>query len=137
MRRNLLFFCLACALACSCGGGGGPEEVAERFLGAYLDCDFARAQRMASEGVADQLWWRASQLTEADLEVLNGREGSVEVEAEETRMTGADSCLVWLRARDALLMDSIGQVARIGEGNFCVALKKGKGSNWKVTALNP
>lgn len=136
MRRNLLFFLLAFVLASSCSRDNDPERIAERFLASYLDCDFSRATKLASEGMKEMVSWRASNLTQADLDVLNARETPVEVEVGDVE-SYADSCVVTLKASDALLVDSISSTARIGEGRFRLILRKEKGSNWKVATLVP
>ena len=82
----------------------------------------------------DAVSWRASNLTQADLDVLNAREMPVEVEVDDVE-SFADSCVVTLKASNALLADSIGSTARVGEARFSMILRKGKGSNWKVATL--
>ena len=136
MRRNLLFFALAFVFASSCSQGNDAEQVAEQFLASYLDCDFSRASKFASAEMLDAISWRASNLTQADLDVLNEREMPVAVEVDDVE-SFADSCVVTLTASDALLVDSIGSTARVGEARFRMTLRKEKGSNWKVATLVP
>ena len=136
MRRNLLFFMLASALMLSCSGNKEPEQIAEHFLASYLDCDFSQASKFASPEMMDAISWRASNLTQADLDVLNERELPVAVEVEDVE-SFADSCVVTLKATDALLVDSIGSTARVGDARFRMIMRKEKGSNWKVATLVP
>ena len=136
MSRNLLFFLLAFVLATSCSRDSDPEQIAERFLASYLDCDFSRATKLATEEMKDAVSWRASNLTQADLDVLNAREMPVEVEVDDVE-SFADSCVVTLKASNALLADSIGSTARVGDARFRMILRKEKGSNWKVATLVP
>ena len=117
----------------SCREKSSSERVAESFLMAYLDCRFAEAERVASPEVVEQMRWRASQLTQADLELLAKNESQVSTEDLEVY---DDSCIVYLKASDALLLDSIGQSGHIGDRHYIVVLKKEKGRNWLVTALN-
>ena len=134
MSRNLLFFLLAFVLATSCSRDSDPEQIAERFLASYLDCDFSRATKLATEDMKDAVSWRASNLTQADLDVLNAREMPVEVEVDDVE-SFADSCVVTLKASNALLADSIGSTAHVGDARFRMILRKEKGSNWKVATL--
>lgn len=136
MSRNLLFFLLAFVFAASCSRDSDPEQIAERFLASYLDCDFSRATKLATEDMRDAITWRASNLTQADLDVLNAREMPVEVEVDDVE-SFADSCVVTLKASNALLADSIGSTARVGDACFRMILRKEKGSNWKVATLVP
>lgn len=135
MHLRRLFVLVLSLLLCSCDEKQMPQEVAEDFLSAYLDCRFAAAEKLAVQEMAEQLRWRASQLTQAEVEMLAEQaEASVTTDAVEE---DGDDCLVWLTATDALLLDSIGQPGHVGEARYRVRLKKGNGSNWKVTAVSP
>ncbi len=132
MQRILVLLTLVLLLA-SCHEKSSSERVAESFLEAYLDCRFAEAERVASPEMVEQMRWRASQLTQTDLDLLAGNESHVSTENVEVC---DDSCIVYLKASDALLLDSIGQPGRIGDRHCIVVLKKEKGRNWIVTDLN-
>ena len=132
MRRNIIFLLLIFLLAMSCKDQSKPEDVAERFLSAYLDCRFSDAEPLASSQVLEQMRWRMSNFTQAEVELLGENEPQVAIE--ETHDFG-DSCVVWLNASNALLLDSIDQPGHIGNQRFGLALKKEKGSTWLVTAL--
>ena len=146
MRRNVVFIVLLALLIVGCRGKGEPERVAERWLSAYLECRFDDAQQLsAKEGsVIEQMRWRASQLTQAEVELLAENKPTVEAEdVEPLQVPNAEldsntkSCVVTLMVHDALLLDSIGLPAHIGEQRYRLVLQKEKGRNWKVTALNP
>ena len=126
-----LFFLLLSA----CAESGTPERVAERFLSAYLDCRFSDAAKLASPEAVELLHWRASQLTQAEVELMNEQAGA-RARAERTEEHG-EECVVWLSVTDALILDSIGLPAHIGDVRYRVTLKHEKGHNWKVTALIP
>ena len=135
MKRTVLFLSFIALLAVSCKKTSKPELVAEEFLSAYLDCRYQDAERLAAEEVMEQMRWRLSQLTQAELELVN--DNVPQVSTEEVMMCG-DSCFVTLRASDALLLDSIGLPAHVGDQQYRLVLQREeKGSNWKVTALNP
>ena len=134
MKRTCLLLFLLSLLAGACHEKSKPERVAEQFLSAYLDCRYEDAGRLATTEVMEQMRWRLSQLTQAEVEMLADNEPKVDAEDMETC---GDSCIVRLRAEDTLLLDSIGQPARIGERCYRLVLKKEKGRNWKVTALIP
>ena len=134
MKRTILFLSFIALLAVSCREKSKPELVAEQFLSAYLDCRYQIAERLATAEVMEQMRWRMSQLTQAEVELIN--DNAPQVSMEEVEMCG-DSCFVTLRASDALLMDSIGFPAHVGNQQYRLVLQKEKGSNWKVTALIP
>ena len=134
MKRTCLLLVLLSLFAGACHEKSKPERVAERFLSAYLDCRYEDAERLASAEVMEGMRWRLSQLTQAEVELLADNEP--QVEAEDMEVCG-DSCIVSLRAEDVLLLDSIGQPARIGERRYRLVVQKEKGRNWKVTALIP
>lgn len=132
MKRTILFLVLFSLFFSSCKDRSEPSDVAGRFLSAYLDCRFPDAERIASPEVLEQMRWRVSQLTQAEVELLSENEPLVEVEKTEVY---DDSCLVVLNASNALQLDSIGLPGYIGEQRFFVTLQKDKGGSWKVTSL--
>ena len=134
MKHTVLFLLFIALLAVSCKEKSKPELVAERFLSAYLDCRYQDAERLATAEVMEEMRWRLSQLTQAEVELIN--DNVPQVSTEEVKMCG-DSCFITLRASDALLLDSIGLPAYVGDQQYRLVLQKEKGSNWKVTALNP
>ena len=133
MKRNVLFLCLTAMLFCACRGEGNPQDVAARFLSAYLECRFSDALEWTSPEVAEMMHWRASNLTQAEVELLNENVPQVEVEDVEDY---GDSCIVSLKVSDALILDSVGQPGHVDDCSYRLILKKEKGSNWKVTALS-
>ncbi len=132
MKRTCLLLMLISLLMTSCQEKSKPERVAERFLMAYLDCRYADAERIATPKVMEQMRWRISNLTQAEVELINENEPQV---ASEGMEDWGDSCIVTLVATDALLLDSVDLPGHIGERQFCMTLQKEKGNNWKVTAL--
>ena len=134
MKYKFLVLLLLTMLFVSCKEKSKPELVAEKFLTAWLDCRYQEAEHMASAEVMEQLSWRLSQLTQAEVELIN--DNAPQVSTEDIENCG-DSCIVTLRASDVLLMDSIGLPAHVGDQQYRLVMKKEKGSNWKVTALIP
>ena len=130
LKSLLLPFFLLVAVAC--GRERGPQNVAERFLSAYLECRYTDAEPLASAEAMEQMRWRLSQLTQAEVELINDNEPQVSAEE---MSEGGDSCVVTLRATDALLMDSIGLPAHIGDGRFRLILVRESNRNWTVAAL--
>ena len=134
MKQTVLFLSLMALLAVSCKEKSKPELVAERFLSAYLDCRYQDAERLATPEVMEQMRWRLSQLTQAEVELIN--DNAPQVSTEEVEICG-DSCFITILASDALLLDSIGLPAHVSDQQYRLMLLKEKGSNWKVTALVP
>lgn len=132
MKYKFLVLLLLTMLFVSCKEKSKPELVAEKFLTAWLDCRYQEAEHMASAEVMEQLSWRLSQLTQAEVELIN--DNAPQVSTEDVEDYG-DSCIVTLRASDVLQMDSIGLPAHVGDQQYRLVMKKEKGSNWKVTAL--
>lgn len=134
--RKLPFIILIAALIVSCNKNSTAEQVAHDFLTDYLECRFDDASKLLAEenDIQQMMYWRASQLTQAEIELI--AESPVEVSTQDILERG-DSCTIRLRASDALLLDSIGVTCRMGTIDCTVTLLKGKkGRNWKVATLN-
>ena len=132
LKSLLLPFFLLVAVAC--GRERGPQDVAEEFLAGYLDCRFSDVADLASPEMQETMRWRASQLTQTEVDLLRGQAEGAQVITDEMEASG-DTCWVTVSATDALIMDSIGQPGRLGEAQYRVRLQKEKGRNWIVTAL--
>ncbi|MBQ8051445.1 MAG: hypothetical protein IJ197_07725 [Bacteroidaceae bacterium] len=135
MKSRLPLLLSLLFLVASCESDKSPEGVAERFLSNYLELHFKRAARVASPEVVEQMRWRASNLTQAEVELLAQQEEPADIDVEDVVELG-DSCIVVLTAHDALVADSIDRPAYIGSTRYRVTLKKKKGDNWMVTALS-
>ncbi|MBQ8968212.1 MAG: hypothetical protein IJ064_00555 [Bacteroidaceae bacterium] len=129
MSRTSFLFILFLQMTVACRKPSGPEQVAGHFLSAYLDCRFSDAERLAESNVADMMRWRASQLTQAEVELVS--ENNPQVQTLNVEDMG-DSCVVWLMATDALIMDSIGQPGCVGSVRYRVSLHRRSGQDWKV-----
>ena len=132
MKHNVLFLSVILLIS-ACTGHDSPQAVAESFLEAYLDCRFDEAAKMASPEVGTMLHWRASQLTQAELELLN-EHPVADVTVEDAEEADGE-WVVTLRAIDALLMDSIGQPAHVGDARYRVVLVRAEGKRWRVSSL--
>lgn len=130
--RHILLLLLGLSFLSACREETEPERVAETFLSAYVDFRFSDAESLSAEGVQGILQWRASQLTQAELEMVADEEPQVETCEVESY---GDSVVVDLEARNVLLLDSIGLPGHVGEQRYRVVLKKNEDRNWKVTAL--
>ncbi|MBQ9560306.1 MAG: hypothetical protein IJV08_10065 [Bacteroidaceae bacterium] len=127
----LPFFLL---VAGACGRERGPQDVAEEFLAGYLDCRFSDVADLASPEMLETMRWRASQLTQAEVDLLRGQAEGAQVTTDEMEASG-DTCWVTVSATDALIMDSIAQPGRLGDGRFRLTLAREKKRDWKVVAL--
>ena len=90
---------------------------------------------MALPEVVDLMRWRASNLTQAELELLGQQSEGIQTETERVEDYG-DSCVVVLMAHNCLVADSVGVPGYIGSSRYRVTLKKKKGDNWMVTTLS-
>lgn len=131
MRKDLLLILLA-LLAVACHRESDAELTAEYFMAAYLDCRFSEASRMASPLVVEQMRWRASQLTEADVALL--AETAAEVTVADVAAS-TDSSIVTLSVSQALLPDSLGRPWSIGSCRYRLVLKRPDGKRWQVVSL--
>jgi len=134
--KKIFFTLLSFLLLFSCTRDQAVETVAEDFLSAYLDCRFTEASKWASPRMQEQIKWRASNMTQAEMELLT--EGSVasEVIAESSWHESDTEAIVELTAEDALLVDSIGLPGYMGNARFRITLERPKKrGKWMVAAI--
>lgn len=132
LKSLLLPFFLLVAVAC--GRERGSQNVAEEFLAGYLDCRFSDVADLASPEMQETMRWRASQLTQAEVDLLRGQEEGAQTVTDEME-EGGDTCWVTVSATEALIMDSIGQPGRLGDARFRLTLAREGKRDWKVVAL--
>lgn len=118
-RRGLLALALACVslLPQGCGFGGGDdgaEAVAERFAIAYFNYHFDEASLCCTPESRRWLSFAASNVYEADLDVLRGMASGAEVEVLSVDYGDADSVAVAsVVVRGAMVRDTIGRAGRV------------------------
>lgn len=132
MNRFFVIFALLSLFLVSCKEKSKPEAFAERALKTYLDCNVREMETMATRDVVDQLRWRASNMTQAERELLAENEPDVSVESIEQLEDGAYK--VVLSVSDALLLDSINMPGHIDDCRFMLLMEKGEG-NLEVASI--
>ena len=139
MRRLSIVALLAlAAAACQPGdtASENAEAVARDFAEAFFNHDYAEALRYVTPESERQLRFAASNISEADVALLNGRgkEATVSVKnCEQTADTAATAVIV---VEDYLDFDSIegsGQTVDTGEYRFKL-VKRGR--RWQVAIEN-
>ncbi len=131
----MLLFCLVVPALLSCGGDDRSAQArAEKFVSAYLECRMADARALAVPEMERTLSWRASNLTDEDLALMGAQTQRLATEVEEVS-AGDMEAEVRVAATGALLLDSVGRRARMGEAEYEVRLTRAEGGKWLVTAI--
>lgn len=137
-RRGLLALAVACVSLLQQGCGSGPsdgdaETVAESFAEAYFNYHFDEAAVCCTPESRRWLSFAASNVYEADLEVLRGMERGAEVEVVSVDYGPADSVAVAdVVVRGAMVRDTIGRAGRVsGEERYSLGMVL-RGERWLV-----
>ena len=114
-----------------------PQEEAEEFANAYFNYDLAKAQLMVDEQSKKWLSYEASNITEADLELLRMQDKGATVTVDDSDCF-ADSAIVTVTVNDFLLADSLGSKGRmVDEKTFTIRLVQDANGKWKVRMGGP
>jgi len=136
-RRKGIAITLFLSAVFGCSDGQSDQldaaVVAERFGVAYFNYDFEQALQYCTAESERWLSFAASNVYEADLQVLRGMEKGAEVEAEPADYAADDStATVVLNVSGAMVRDTIGRSGRIvGDGTYSLSLVKREG-RWLV-----
>ena len=126
MCRLWSFVVLVLLLACSDMSGEG-QEAAERVAAAwgeaYFNYDFERAAKYATPESRRWLSFAASNVYQADIDVLNVQENGASVEVTDYERTSDSTAMVVMSVRDFMLRDTIGSSGRmVDEAVFRICL---------------
>jgi len=112
-------------------GNGDSEGCAQRWGEAYFSCDFQKAQEYTTAEGHKWLQFAASNMTEEDLALINGREDAVEVSVTDLYVGNDTMATAMLQVSYWLSFDAIGHSSIKENGVFSVDLVKRDGK-WQV-----
>lgn len=126
MGRLWMIAVMALLLSCDDTAGEG-QEVAERVATAwgqaYFNYDFERAAKYATPESRRWLSFAASNVYQADIDVLNAQENGASVEVTDYEVTGDTTAMVVMEVRNFLQRDTIGSAGRmVDEATFRISL---------------
>ena len=143
MQKRFFYTIFTIATLCfaSCVDDGRSnkaiEKTAEEFANAYFNYDLAKAQLMVDEQSKKWLSYEASNITEADLELLRMQDKGATVTVDDSDCF-ADSAIVTVTVSDFLLADSLGSKGRmVDEKTFTIRLVQDANGKWKVRMGGP
>lgn len=110
-----------------------PASVADSFSEAYFNYDFMKASRYTTAESRRWLSYAASNVYEADIEVLRGMESGATVEIDGVDDGDTDStAMATVRVDNYMLRDTIGRSGRVVSGlAFRLPMVK-RGGKWLV-----
>lgn len=108
------------------------ERVATKWANAFFNFDFEEASHHVTEESKHWLSFAASNITEADVDIINSRDMPASVVITDV-VTGNDTLgQAMVSVSNWVCLDSIGQQGRImSQGDFVISLVK-RGRKWKV-----
>ena len=137
MQKRFFYTIFTFVAVCfaSCGEEGRTYEAIETtaidFANAYFNYDLVKAQTMVDDQSKKWLRYEASNITEADLELLR-------MQDEGATVTVEDSAVVTVTANNFLLADSLCSKGRmVEEKTFTIVLLQDSSKKWKVRMEGP
>ena len=135
MKKSLLLIIGLCLfVGCSEGDADSDLKVKERaseFAEAYFNYDFERVQKLITADSQKWLQFAASNISQADIDLLNSQQTSATVEVESCEYVNDSTSLVTVSVRDFMQKDSIGQAGVMtDEGLFRLTLVEQDGKHY-------
>lgn len=134
-RHSSLLCALLLLLLAACRPSTTESQVcqaAETFAGAYFNYDFAKALKTSTPESAQWLRFAASNIYEADIEVLRAMESGAEVQAAEVETLSSDEATVAVTVDNYMQRDTLGHPGHVVSGQtYCLRLVK-RGETWLV-----
>ena len=138
MQKRFFYTIFTFVAVCfaSCGEEGRTYEAIETtaidFANAYFNYDLVKAQTMVDDQSKKWLRYEASNITEADLELLRMQDEGATVTVDDSECF-EDSAVVTVTANNFLLADSLCSKGRmVEEKTFTIVLLQDSSKKWKV-----
>lgn len=116
----------------ACENNKTPQESAKELLSAYFDCRYADIESKVSPQMLNQMRFRASNLTQSEVELMAQTESSIEFVGTEEN---GDTCVVTIIADNVLLLDSLNNPGHIGRARYCLTMSKKDRKTWQGTKV--
>ena len=143
MQKRFFYTIFTFVAVCfaSCGEEGRTYEAIETtaidFANAYFNYDLVKAQTMVDDQSKKWLRYEASNITEADLELLRMQDEGATVTVDDSECF-EDSAVVTVTANNFLLADSLCSKGRmVEEKTFTIVLLQDSSKKWKVRREGP
>ena len=143
MQKRFFYTIFTFVAVCfaSCGEEGRTYEAIETtaidFANAYFNYDLVKAQTMVDDQSKKWLRYEASNITEADLELLRMQDEGATVTVDDSECF-EDSAVVTVTANNFLLADSLCSKGRmVEEKTFTIVLLQDSSKKWKVRMEGP
>lgn len=138
MKFNLfgiLPLCLSALSFTACGEADHEsllKESADSFAVNYFNWDFQGAMPYCETGSQKWLRYAASQVHQADVDLLRAMEEGATCEAIDINTLNDSTAIVRMKVSNFMAMDTIGKAARlVNEAVFPLQMKR-RGEQWKV-----
>ncbi len=133
----IALLCVFCAfLSCNGSHKGGERQLradADSFVTAYFDWRFDKALAWCTDSSAIWLRYAATQVHEADIELLRAQKEGASHTIDELTFINDSTALVAFSVNNFLAMDTIGKAARqVTEANYKLLMKYQNG-RWLVS----
>lgn len=134
------FFCIISNLSCHEKRELTDDEiinnVADSFSTNYFTWHFDRAMRFSNDDMKHYLSFIASNVHEADINLLLSTSAIPSINVKEINMNGDTMATVIIDLKDVILMDTLGEEAHLRpNAQRKLTLKKGSDKDWKVTGI--
>ncbi|MDD6895277.1 MAG: hypothetical protein PUD51_05370 [Prevotellaceae bacterium] len=114
------------------------EETALEFAQAYFNYDFARAAEMATADSRKWLEFEASNISQADIDLLRRQDSGAEIVVTDTDSNGGNWASARLTARNFLVADTLGKAGHfVEEQDFDLKLQRDSAGRWRVRMEGP
>jgi hypothetical protein len=106
-------------------GSDAEDDAAIRWADAYFNYDLRTAQRYVTPESRTWLSFLASNMTEADVEILRQQDESATIQLTSCKQVNDSTWMASLSVRNFMIIDSIGQTGHIvSEAEFTVPIVK-------------
>lgn len=131
--RGLCFFVVCPAALFGCDSGQGEvEKSAQAFADCYYNLRYKEALGLVTESSKRRILFAASNVSEEDIDVFNGRDADASCHIDDVEVEGDTAARVDMTVRNVLAMDSIGVPATIKDQIKVTIKLERKGKKWLV-----
>lgn len=126
---------MALLLCHSCDTDGEKQQIgtfATQFAQDYFNCRYRQALQSCTPESAKWLHYAASNITQADLDVLNSRDKEATCDVVDIATTSDSTSVATLKIKDFFLLDSIGKPGTINDEALLELTMKRAGDKWQV-----
>ena len=121
-------------LSCSKDDSSNVESVAQSFATKYFNWDYAGCMQYVAGESAEYMKFRATNVTDGDIELLRSMDAGAEVEVKDCDFADGDSTAqVTVKVTNFCYADTIGRPAKLCEEAEAVLQLVKRNEKWQVT----